>query len=108
MANTNDASQPPGEPADDLSYLDPLVRQGALAFERELPRLQQELFAQGCSEKEWVAFHGDKYLGHARRRYELLQKWCGEGGIPQEEVYCHTLMPPFRRVLCLHVDTPER
>lgn len=88
----------------DLFGVHPLRRAAYQAFERELPRLREELFAQGCSEKEWVVFHGEKYLGHARREFDLLQKWCTEGGVPEEEIYCHPLMPVLKHIHVLRAD----
>ncbi len=85
----------------DRCYLDPIIRQGIEAFERELPRLREELLAQGCTEKEWVAFHGDRYLGHARRGYDLLRKCWVEEGIPESKIYSHPLMPIVRHVKML-------
>lgn len=104
------ASQPEAEPTTDAPepeeypYLPPLTRAAIKAFERELPRLREELLAQGCTEKECVAFHGDRYLGHARRQYELLQKWSTEEGIPEAEIYCHSLTPLVRRVHVFRSD----
>ena len=98
---------PPATPStepEEFPYLPPLIRQAIRAFERELPRLREELLAQGYTEKECVAFHGDRYLGHARKQYDLLQKWCNEEGIPEEEIYCHPLMPLVRRVHVLRAD----
>ena len=87
--------------APDRSYLDPIIRQGIEAFERELPRLREELLAQGYTEKEWVAFHGDKYLGHARREYDLLRRCCDEEGITEDVIFTHPLMPIVRHVKLL-------
>ena len=82
---------------EEYPYLSPIIRQAIRAYERELPRLREELLARGCTEKEWVAFHGDKYLGHARKQYDLLQKYCEELGVSERDIYCGTLLGPIRR-----------
>lgn len=98
-AGEGEADATPRQEPEEYAYLPPLTRAAIKAFERELPRLREELLAQGCTEKEWVAFHGDRYLGHARRQYDLLEKVCGEGGVPEDEVYCHALIPLDRRII---------
>lgn len=90
--------------AEEYPYLPPIIQQGIRAFERERPRLREELLAQGYTEKEWIAFHGDRYLGHARKQYDLLQKFCTEEGVPDDEIYCHPLFPPVRHVYVFRSD----
>ena len=89
---------------EEYPYLPPIIQQGIRAFERERPRLREELLLQGYTEKEWIAFHGDRYLGHARKQYDLLQKFCSEEGIPDDEIYCHPLFPPIRHVYVFRSD----
>lgn len=96
-------AQDPSGPVN-RDYLDPIIRQGIEAFERELPRLREELLAQGYTEKEWVAFHGDRYLGHARREYDLLRRCCDEEGLTEDVIVTHTLMPIVRHVKVFRSD----